>query len=37
MSRLEYTRQDTSEKQETLTDVPSPQLQVNLLHVHQIH
>ena len=36
MNRLEYTRQDTSEKLETVADLPSPQLQVKLLHqMHQ--
>jgi len=35
MNRLEYTRQDIPEKQETLVDGPLPELQVKLLH--QIH
>lgn len=36
INRLEYTRQDTSDKQETLSDGSSPELQVKLLHkIHQ--
>ena len=36
MSRLEYTRQDTSKKQETCVDGPSPEFQVKPVCMHAI-